>query len=98
MITYAQEVLAVIWLLRHCWMAILRRERKPVPLPESCETKRDAAVIVDAGLLLADFSCEEILALIKLQQRYQNGGSDRAEVVRRLEFIKAMVVQRKLES
>ena len=37
------------------------------------------------------FSAEEIASLLWLRQWYQNGGSDRAIIVRRLEFLKFLV-------
>jgi hypothetical protein len=43
------------------------------------------------------FSSEEIVSLLWLRQWYQNGGSDRIEVVRRLEFLKLMVTNGKIE-
>jgi hypothetical protein len=43
------------------------------------------------------FSSEEIRSLLWLRQWYQNGGSDRIEVVRRLEFLKLMVMNGKIE-
>jgi hypothetical protein len=43
------------------------------------------------------FSSEEISSLLWLRQWYQNGGSDRIEVVRRLEFLKLMVRNGKIE-
>jgi hypothetical protein len=43
------------------------------------------------------FSPEEITALLWLRQWYQTGGSDRAQIVRHLEFLKLLVLQGKLE-
>jgi hypothetical protein len=43
------------------------------------------------------FTSEEIVALLWLRQWYQNGGSDRVEVLRRLEFLKLMVMNGKIE-
>jgi hypothetical protein len=37
------------------------------------------------------FSEDEIISLLWLQQWYQHGGSDRIEVLRRLEFLKIQV-------
>ncbi len=44
-------------------------------------------------LLLAewDFTAEEIASLLLLRQWYQNGGSDRAVIVRHLEFLRFLV-------
>jgi hypothetical protein len=43
------------------------------------------------------FTSEEIVSLLWLRQWYQTGGSDRTEVVRRLEFLKLMVMNGKIE-
>lgn len=44
------------------------------------------------------FLQQETLALFKLRQWYQNGGSDRAILVRHLEFLKWLVKDRALKS
>ncbi len=38
-----------------------------------------------------DFTAEEIASLLWLRQWYQNGGSDRAVIVRHLEFLRFLV-------
>jgi hypothetical protein len=43
------------------------------------------------------FTSEEIVSLLWLRQWYQNGGSDRVEVLRRLEFLKLMFTNGKIE-
>ncbi len=43
------------------------------------------------------FTPDEIVSLLWLRQWYQNGGSDRVEVVRHLEFLKLLVLNGKLE-
>ncbi len=43
------------------------------------------------------FTPEEALALFWLRQRYQNGGSDRVIIVRRLEFLRRLVMNGTLE-
>jgi hypothetical protein len=43
------------------------------------------------------FSPEEIMALRWLRQWYQTGGSDRVQIVRRLEFLKLLVLNGKIE-
>lgn len=48
-------------------------------------------------LALQGFSEDEITSLLWLRQWYQHGGSDRVEVVRRLEFLKQLVLQGKLQ-
>jgi hypothetical protein len=52
----------------------------------------DAETLKQSG-----FTSEEIVALLWLRQWYQNGGSDRIEVVRRLEFLKLLVTSGKIE-
>lgn len=42
------------------------------------------------------FTDDEVLSLLWLRQWYQHGGSDRVEVVRRLEFLKQLVLQGKM--
>jgi hypothetical protein len=49
------------------------------------------------SLVESGFSQEEIVSLLWLRQWYQNGGSDRVEVLRRLEFLKMMVLNGKIE-
>ena len=44
-------------------------------------------VLVERG-----FTSDEILSLLWLRQWYQNGGSDRVEIVRRLEFLKLLIL------
>ena len=39
------------------------------------------------------FNDDEIVSLLWLHQWYQHGGSDRVEVLRRLEFVKQMLLQ-----
>ncbi|HEU0000548.1 MAG TPA: hypothetical protein VFQ36_06605 [Ktedonobacteraceae bacterium] len=43
------------------------------------------------------FTSEEVVSLLWLRQWYQNGGSDRVEVVRHLEFLKLLVTSGKIE-
>ena len=52
----------------------------------------------DADMLAQDgFTSDEILSLLWLRQWYQNGGSDRTEVIRHLEFLKLLVLNGKME-
>ena len=44
------------------------------------------------------FTEEEIISLLWLRQWYQNGGSDRVEIVRQLEFVKLLRGSGKIES
>ena len=43
------------------------------------------------------FTSDEILSMLWLRQWYQNGGSDRTEIIRHLEFLKLLVLTGKLE-
>ena len=52
----------------------------------------DAETLEQSG-----FTSEECVALLWLRQWYQNGGSDRVEVVRHLEFLKLLVTSGKIE-
>jgi hypothetical protein len=52
----------------------------------------DAETLTQSG-----FTPEEIVSLLWLRQWYQNGGSDRVEVVRHLEFLKLLVTSGKME-
>jgi hypothetical protein len=55
-------------------------------------------VITETNALIENgFTSEEIVSLLWLRQWYQTGGSDRTEVVRRLEFLKLMVMNGKIE-
>jgi hypothetical protein len=50
------------------------------------------------ALAKAGFTQDEIASLLKLRQWYQNGGSDRVNVVRHLEFLKFLVMHGKLHA
>ncbi len=43
------------------------------------------------------FTSDEIVSLLWLRQWYQNGGSDRTEIIRHLEFLKLLVLNGKME-
>ena len=43
-------------------------------------------------LVVMGFTPDEIISLLWLRQWYQNGGSDRIEVVRRLEYLKSRIL------
>ena len=49
------------------------------------------------ALTQSGFTPEETVSLLWLRQWYQNGGSDRVEVVRHLEFLKLLVTSGKME-
>jgi hypothetical protein len=57
----------------------------------------DIAITETDALTENGFTSEEIVALLWLRQWYQNGGSDRVEVVRHLEFLKLLVVSGRME-
>jgi hypothetical protein len=57
----------------------------------------EIAITETDALTQVGFTSEEIVSLLWLRQWYQNGGSDRVEVVRRLEFLKLMVMNGKIE-
>ena len=57
----------------------------------------DIAITETDALTENGFNSEEIVSLLYLRQWYQTGGSDRVEVVRRLEFLKLMVMNGKIE-
>ena len=42
------------------------------------------------------FTPDEIISLVWLRNWYQSGGSDRAEIIRHLEFLKLLVMSGKL--
>ena len=60
-------------------------------------TSVESAVTETETLGQCGFTSDEIVSLLWLRQWYQNGGSDRIEVVRHLEFIKHLVASGKLE-
>lgn len=43
------------------------------------------------------FTDDEIMSLLWLRQWYQHGGSDRIEIVRRLEFMQQLVLHGQIE-
>ena len=52
----------------------------------------------DMHTLVQDgFTSDEIMSLLWLRQWYQNGGSDRTEIIRRLEFLKLLILNGKME-
>jgi len=56
-------------------------------------------VSVNEGEALANlgFNDDEVISLLWLRQWYQHGGSDRVEVVRRLEFVRQLVMHGTIE-
>ena len=53
----------------------------------------DTATLESEALIENGFSKDEIVSLLWLRQWYQQGGSDRVEIVRRLEFLKLLILQ-----
>jgi hypothetical protein len=51
-----------------------------------------------AGLTQAGFAQSEITSLLRLREWYQNGGSDRVNVVRHWQFLKFLVMNGKLDA
>lgn len=69
------------------------QSEKPIEMVNNMETATtEQDILTESG-----FSPDEIVALLWLRQWYQNGGSDRVEVVRHLEFLKLMVASGKIE-
>ncbi len=53
----------------------------------------DTATLEAETLVENGFNEDEIVSLLWLRQWYQQGGSDRVEIVRRLEFLKLLILQ-----
>jgi hypothetical protein len=60
-------------------------------LIDETTTTNDVDMLVQEG-----FTSDEIMSMLWLRQWYQNGGSDRTEVIRHLEFIKLLVLNGKM--
>ena len=56
------------------------------------DTTTETNILLERG-----FTSDEIISLLWLRQWYQNGGSDRIEIVRRLEFLKLLMLHDKIE-
>ncbi len=54
-------------------------------------------VLSETDLLAGGFTPQEITSLLWLRQWYQTGGSDRASMVRHLEFLRLLVRSGELE-
>jgi hypothetical protein len=48
-------------------------------------------------LSLSGFNQDEIVSLLWLRRWYQNGGSDRVEIVRHLEFLRLLVLNGRID-
>jgi hypothetical protein len=69
----------------------------PQTQPLEMVTNMETATSETATLVQCGFTSDEIASLLWLRQWYQSGGSDRVEILRRLEFLKLLVVSGKLE-
>ena len=69
-------------------------------LTENCKRNRLVETTANdiEALIRCDYSEDEIISLLWLRQSYQNGGSDRAAVVRYLEFLRYLVMSGQLEA
>ena len=68
-------------------------QTQPLEMVQNSETATsEMETLVQCG-----FTTDEIASLLWLRQWYQNGGSDRVEVVRHLEFLKLLVTSGKME-
>ena len=67
-------------------------QRQPVSIPCDETTSTEQELLAGWG-----FSDEEITTLLWLQLWYQTGGSDRALMVRHLEFLRLLVRSGELE-
>ena len=70
-----------------------------MPTETQLETSTYAELAVSETDLLAEwgFDAHEIASLLWLRQWYQSGGSDRASMVRHLEFLRLLVQSGELE-
>ncbi len=64
---------------------------------ENTTSLETASIDIDT-LTRYGYSADEIVSLLWLRQRYQNGGSDRAALVHYLEFLKHLVTSGRLEA
>ncbi|MBX5457348.1 MAG: hypothetical protein IRZ31_10650 [Thermogemmatispora sp.] len=69
-------------------------ERQP---KTPCDTTLSQLTDEGEVLMRQGFTEDEVTSLLWLRQWYQSGGSDRMEIVRRLEFIRMLFLQGKIE-
>jgi hypothetical protein len=86
------------------WNAHYRRRWKETIMntqPLELDTHVDNIVtetVTETELLAQNgFTQDEIVSVLWLRQWYQNGGSDRVEVIRHLEFVKLLVLNGKID-
>jgi len=60
-------------------------------------TVTDAETATTDALVAEGFTSDEVLSLLWLRQWYQNGGSDRTDIIRHLEFLRLLILNGKLE-
>ena len=61
-------------------------------------TDAQSAILETEALVQHGFEQNEITSLLRLREWYQNGGSDRVDVIHYLEFLKFLVRNGKLQS
>lgn len=89
------KTVTVLVLLR--WKdSIKMNENNQIVKSFECEVIAEPVIPEVDNLARYGFTSEEIVALVWLRQWYQNGGSDRAEIMRHLEFLKLLVQNGKL--
>lgn len=69
----------------------------PTEMQLEMSTYADSAVSETDLLTSWGFDAHEIASLLWLRQSYQNGGSDRTNLVRHLEFLRLLVQSGELE-
>jgi hypothetical protein len=65
---------------------------------EDIGTDAQSAILETEDLAQHGFEQDEITSLLRLREWYQNGGSDRIDVIRYLEFLKFLLSNGKLQS
>jgi hypothetical protein len=83
---------------------VLLRKKVTIMNPQ-IQSEKELEIVNNADIAITEtdaltengFTSEEIVSLLWLRQWYQNGGSDRVEVLRRLEFLKLMFTNGKIE-
>jgi hypothetical protein len=71
-----------------------------ITITEICESTRLVETTANdiEALTQYGYAEDEIISLLWLRQHYQSGGSDRAAVMRHLEFLRYLVMSGKLEA
>lgn len=71
-------------------------QNKPFITAFECEVIVEPVVPEIENLVEMGFSTEEVVSLVWLRDWYRSGGSDRAEVVCHLEFLKLLMLNGKM--